>query len=103
MSSQDRLDHWRTSLDSVDALRARIAEVPSPHEDVETRRLMAEVALAKSSHFIALLDATGHVLDVNPTALIAGGVDLSEVVGLPLWATAWWSGADEPDVRACEY
>jgi PAS domain S-box-containing protein len=98
MSSHEPSDHWQSSLDAVDALRARMANVPVPHEDPVARQLMAQVALAKSSNFIALLDAGGHVLDVNPTALIAGGVDLSEVVGLPLWATAWWSGAHEMDV-----
>src|SRR4051794_11191554 len=98
MSSPDRSDHWRTSLDSVEALRTRIQAVSDSQEDAVTRQLMAQVVLAKSSNFTALLDAAGNVLDVNPTALIAGGVDLSEVIGLPLWATPWWSGAAEADV-----
>src|SRR4051812_4594434 len=100
MSSPERLDHWRTSLDSVEALRARIAEVADPREDLVARQLMAQVALAKSSSFTALLDADGHVLDVNPTALIAGGVDPSEVTGLPLWTTPWWSAASDEDVES---
>src|SRR4051812_23238554 len=95
MSSHGRrLDHWTTSLDAVEALRLRMAEVEGAQEDVVTRRLMAQVAHAKSSSFIALLDADGHVLDVNPAALIAGGVDRQEVIGLPLWTTGWWLGAD---------
>src|SRR4051794_756770 len=94
MSSQGRrLDHWRTSLDAVDALRLRMAEVEGPQEDPVTRRLMAQVAHAKSSSFIVLLDIEGHVLDVNPAALIAGGVDRAEVIGLPLWMTPWWEGS----------
>ena len=36
--------------------------------------------------------------EVVKTALIAGGVDLSEVAGLPLWVTPWWSGAEQTDV-----
>jgi PAS domain S-box-containing protein len=60
---------------------------------------MAQVVHAKSSSFLALLHSSGHVLDVNPAALIAGGVDLSEVVGLPLWTTPWWSAAPTDDVR----
>jgi len=95
MSSQGRrLDHWSASFDSVEALRLRMAEVADVQEDPETRRLMAQVAHAKSSSFIALLTAEGHVLDINPAALIAGGVDRSEVVGLPLQATVWWAAAD---------
>ena len=91
--STDRLDHWRASLDSVEALRQRLREVGEPQEDLLTRQLMAQVAHAKSSSFIALLGAHGRVLDVNPAALIAGGVDRAEVVGLPLWATPWWMDA----------
>jgi PAS domain S-box-containing protein len=99
MIQPDRLDHWRSSLDAVEALRARIAAVPDPHADAVARQMMAQVAHAKSSSFVALLHAGGHVLDVNPAALIAGGVDLSEVVGLPLWTTPWWSDAPTDDVR----
>jgi signal transduction histidine kinase len=98
MTAHERSDHWRTSLDSVEALRTRIHDVPDPQEDPVARQLMAQVVLAKSSNFTALLDSAGNVLDVNPTALIAGGVDLAEVVGLPLWVTPWWSGAGADDV-----
>src|SRR3954447_8210880 len=103
MSSHGRrLDHWTTSLDSVEALRVRMADQANPQEDPVTRRLMAQVAHAKSSSFTVLLDAEGHVLDVNPAALIAGGVDRAEVIGLPLWTTAWWAGTDEDSVRALQ-
>ena len=88
-----RLDHWVTSLDAVEALRERMAQVSNPGEDPITRQLMAQVAHAKSSSFIALLDGYGNLLDVNPAALIAGGLDRGEVIGLPLWTTAWWSEA----------
>src|ERR1700760_1522277 len=94
MSTQGRrIDHWSSSLDAVEALRLRMAAVRGPQEDPETRRLMAQVAHAKSSSFVVLLDVEGHVLDVNPAALIAGGVDRAEVIGLPLWSTAWWDGS----------
>jgi PAS domain S-box-containing protein len=66
---------------------------PNPTEDPATRQLMAQVAHAKSSSFMALLDRSGQVLDVNPAALISGGLDRTEVVGLPLWATQWWANA----------
>jgi PAS domain S-box-containing protein len=60
------------------------------------------VAHAKSSSFIALLDHDGRVLDVNPQALIAGGIDRGEVIGLPLWVTPWWSATEPADLRALE-
>src|SRR3954468_506230 len=92
--STSRADHWTTSLRHVEALRARFAEADDPQQDPVTRGLMAQVAHEKSSSFIALLDRDGRLLDVNPAALIAGGVDRSEVIGLPLWATAWWERID---------
>jgi PAS domain S-box-containing protein len=97
-----RLDHWRSSLDAVEALRARMAESDDVQEDPVARQLMAHVAHAKSSSFIALMTANGHVLDVNPQALIAGGVDRAEVIGLPLWVTPWWAATEPADVRALE-
>jgi PAS domain S-box-containing protein len=91
-----RLDHWTTSLDAIEALRERYQRGMA--SDPHTRSLMARVLHAKSSSFNLLLDDRGHVLDVNPSALIAGGVDRSEVIGLPLWTTAWWSGASDEAV-----
>jgi PAS domain S-box-containing protein len=97
-----RHDHWITSLDTIEALRQRIAEVTSWEDDPVAARLMASVVHVKSSGFMALLDGSGHVLDVNPAALIAGGIDRAEVVGLPLWTTAWWSGVDDATVHSLE-
>jgi PAS domain S-box-containing protein len=91
-----RSDHWSVSLDAIEALRARLAEPEAGASDQLTRQLMAQVVHAKSSSFVALLDSEGRVLDVSPAALISGGLDRSEVIGLPLWATRWWSeAADE--------
>src|SRR3954454_22999823 len=90
-SNAPRRDHWTTSFDVVEALRVQLAGLEGPPEDIESQRLMAAVLHAKSASFIALLDSGGFVLDVNPAALIAGGIDRAEVIGLPLWMTAWWS------------
>src|SRR3954469_4028754 len=103
MPGNHGLDHWRASLDSVEQLRKRLEEVSEPQDDVITRQLMAQVAHAKSSSFMVLLDDGGHVLDVNPAALIAGGVDRPEVMGLPLWATPWWADADKTVVDMVEH
>src|SRR3954463_16109415 len=95
-------DHWTTSLRDVELLRQRFAQVDDPQTDETTRGLMAQVAHAKSSSFIALLARDGRLLDVNPAALIAGGVDRSEVIGLPLWATAWWDGTHPATVLSLQ-
>ena len=43
MSSQGRrLDHWTTSLDAVEALRLRMAEVEAPQEDPVSRRRIGQ-------------------------------------------------------------
>ena len=63
-----RQDHWTTSLDAVEALRTRVAELDGPPEDAESQRLMASVLHAKSASFISLLDSKGFVLDVNPAS-----------------------------------
>src|SRR5918997_1512077 len=102
MSSQGRrVDHWRASLDVVELLRDHLAQT-NGREDSVTRALMAQVAHAKSSSFIALLDAEGNVLDVNPAALISGGLDQAEVLGLPFWTTAWWREAGVETARALQ-
>src|SRR4051794_35697692 len=94
MSRSEPSDHWRSSFDSVERLRERIASVPDPQADLATRPMMAHVILAKSSSFIALLHHDGRLLDISPTALISGGLDRSEVIGLPLWMTPWWTEAE---------
>ncbi|MBE2320225.1 PAS domain-containing protein [Solirubrobacter sp. CPCC 204708] len=82
-------------MDAIEALRAELA---SP-EGTGTDALMAQVTNAKSSSFVCLLDADGAVLDANPAALIAGGLERTEVVGLPLWAAPWWTGTGADTLR----
>jgi PAS domain S-box-containing protein len=77
-------------MEALEALRRRLNIVPDPEHDPLARRLMAQVALAKSTSFIALLQTDGRVIDVTPAPLTAGGVNRAEVIGRPLWETAWW-------------
>lgn len=48
--------------------------------------------------FVGLCAPDGTLQEANETALAAGGVDRSEVVGTPLWETVWWS--HDPEVQA---
>jgi PAS domain S-box-containing protein len=93
MTPEERLDPWRASMEALEALRRRLESVDDPEEDSLARRLMAQVALAKSTNFIALLATDGRVLDVTTAPLTAGGVNRAEVIGRPLWETAWWRSA----------
>jgi signal transduction histidine kinase/FixJ family two-component response regulator len=98
---QGRLDPWRASLDVQHALQARLDEVSDAESDPEARRLMAQVALAKATSFIALLRADGRMLDVTDAPLTAAGIDRHEVVGHLLWQTPWCRHSDavQADLR----
>jgi PAS domain S-box-containing protein len=93
MSSRARSDPWRASQDALENLRQRLSEVANPEADEIARRLMAEVAIDKATGLLVLLSASGVVLDVNPAALSAGGIDRTEAVGRQLWNTPWWRGS----------
>src|ERR1044072_5613313 len=95
---QGRLDPLRASLDVQHALQARLDEVADPESDAEARRLMAQVALAKATSFIALLRADGRLLDVTDAPLTAAGIDRHEVIGRALWQTQWCRQSE--DVQA---
>lgn len=45
--------------------------------------------------FVGLLDAKGTVIEINPSALDAAGIKLSDVEGREIWKTFWWQVSDE--------
>jgi signal transduction histidine kinase/CheY-like chemotaxis protein len=85
-------------MDVQHALQARLDVVADPETDPEARRLMAQVALAKATSFIALLRADGRLLDVTDAPLTSAGLDRHEVIGHLLWQTPWCRHSD--DVQA---
>jgi PAS domain S-box-containing protein len=88
-------------MDVQHALQARLNDVVDPEGDPEARRLMAQVALAKATSFIALLRSDGRLLDVTDAPLASGGLDRHEVIGSALWQTPWCrhSEAVQADLR----
>jgi signal transduction histidine kinase/AmiR/NasT family two-component response regulator len=88
-------------MDAQSALQARLEEVADPEGDDEARRLMAQVALAKATSFIALLRPDGRLLDVTDAPLTSAGLDRHEVVGHLLWQTPWCRHSDsvQADLR----
>jgi len=76
-------------MDAQHALQARLEGVADPETDPEARRLMAQVALAKATSFIALLRPDGRMLDVTDAPLTSAGLDRPEVIGHLLWQTPW--------------
>jgi PAS domain S-box-containing protein len=85
-------------MDVQHALQARLEDVGDPETDPEARRLMAQVALAKATSFIALLRADGRLLDVTDAPLTSAGIDREEVIGHLLWQTPWCRHSE--DVQA---
>jgi PAS domain S-box-containing protein len=85
-------------MDVQHALQARLEDVADPEGDPEARRLMAQVALAKATSFIALVRADGRLLDVTDAPLTSAGLDRHEVIGHLLWQTPWCRHSE--DVQA---
>jgi len=85
-------------MDVQHALQTRLDEIADPESDPEARRLMAQVALAKATSFIALLRADGRLLDVTDSPLTSAGLDRHEVIGHLLWQTPWCRHSE--DVQA---
>lgn len=77
-----------------------LVQFQSVGRDVTDRRQM-EAALRESEsrfravfnstfQFIGVLALDGTLLEVNETALVAGGLQEADVVGKPFWETRWW-------------
>ena len=64
-------------MDVQHALQARLESVADPESDPETRRLMAQVALAKATSFIAMLRPDGRLLDVTDAPLTSAALRVS--------------------------
>jgi two-component system, cell cycle sensor histidine kinase and response regulator CckA len=52
--------------------------------------------------FTGLLDPNGTVLEANPAALAFCAARREDVVGLPFWATPWWTGNPAEQARVRE-
>jgi PAS domain S-box-containing protein len=66
------------------ALPARAIDVREP--DRRARTILDEMF-----QFVALLERDGRILEVNKTALDAGGVTMAEVAGVPIWQVPTWA------------
>ncbi|KAA5607996.1 PAS domain S-box protein [Rhodovastum atsumiense] len=49
--------------------------------------------------FIALLAPEGTLLEVNRTALEAGGLGRAETIGRPFWETGWWPDTERAQLQ----
>ena len=60
-------------------------------DELRTNEYKMRAILDQTFHFIGVLDTSGHVIDVNQTALAFVGVRSSAVLNKPLWETPWWT------------
>lgn len=49
----------------------------------------------QATHFAALLDLQGHIVEMNRVSLALGGYARADVIGRPLWECRWWDHSDE--------
>ncbi|THC44569.1 ATP-binding protein [Massilia sp. Mn16-1_5] len=49
----------------------------------------------QATHFAAILDLEGRILDMNRVSLELGGYARADVIGRPLWECRWWDHSDE--------
>ena len=61
-----------------------------PNRDKLTRIIFDELY-----EFVALLDAQGNVIEVNPAALTGAGITLNDIQGKPFWEARWWQVSQE--------
>ncbi|WP_461128679.1 PAS domain S-box protein [Spirosoma aerophilum] len=94
--------------DEVNLLTDRLTYVDS-ERDKKERRLVEEALRVSEQRFqaifnlsyqyIGLMRPDGVLLEVNETALKAGGKKLSEVIGKPLWETIKWNNSADEQQR----
>jgi PAS domain S-box-containing protein len=81
--------------ESSRAIRVRGTEIVATDTAQEYRQKLARITLDEMYQFVALLDATGTLLEVNRAALEGAGLTLSDVEGKPFWKCFWWGVSEE--------
>jgi PAS domain S-box-containing protein len=56
---------------------------------------MAAVILDGMDQFVALLNISGEILEVNRAALQGAGHEIEEIRGRPFWTARWWQVSEE--------
>jgi diguanylate cyclase (GGDEF)-like protein/PAS domain S-box-containing protein len=86
---RERID--RIDLDDRTGPDERTDPDDRTHEHTQLRAGLARLVLRALRHHVALLDLDGTVLELNDRALRVTGRRRDEIVGHPLWDTAWWA------------
>jgi PAS domain S-box-containing protein len=78
-------------LASNDSVHVRDTEILATDPPQHYREKLARIALDEMYHFVAILDASGTLLEVNRAALEGAGLTLADVEGKPFWQCFWWA------------
>lgn len=92
----------RTDGGDVDRLRALLDRAGDRDDDPEVRGLKAQVVLHHMFQFTGLTDLDGTLLEANQTALEAGGIERSDVIGRPVWEAHWFTVSEDVQRRTRE-
>lgn len=83
------------AFSSVRNTRVRGTEILATDTPQQYRQKLARIAMDEMYQFVAVLDATGTLLEVNRAALEGAGLTLSDVEGKPFWECFWWAVSTE--------
>ncbi|MEZ2250531.1 PAS domain S-box protein [Microcoleus sp.] len=68
-----------------------ITERKQAEESLRESQIKLSAIFNNTFQFTGLLQLDGTVVEANQTVLDFGGLQLADVVGLPLWETRWWT------------
>ena len=92
LSVPDDQSTWETRIAPVviDGRVEKIVGATRNITDRKERERRYDAIFNQTYQFTGLVDLDGTLLEANDSALEFGGFDRSDVVGNPLWESAWW-------------
>jgi PAS domain S-box-containing protein len=95
---------------SVEPGRTQSERGPSSNLDEQSAKIkeherLAAVILDGMYQFVALLNPSGDILEVNRAALEGAGHQIEEIRGKPFWTARWWQVSEQlqEDLKAAIY
>jgi len=74
-----------------------VTEQARAEQKVRESEARLRTLIDSSIAFIAVLDDEGRIIDANAPLLEAGGLQRADVVGVPLWRSAWWPASSDAE------
>ncbi len=91
-----KLEDKMEDLDKANReLQRDIAEQKQMQKRLTESERKARAIFDRAFGFVGLLNPDGSLVEANRSALDFAGVQLSDVVGKPLWETPWWTHSTE--------